>query len=235
MTVCLQGGGEFSVGCRGMDRELLALSDGPVVVTALAGEVGRDYDTASRNGVRHLRALGAADVVAAPDVREEPVQALRVLRAARMIVLPGGSPSRLLTALTASPVGLILKELLDGGGVVMGASAGAMVLCEWTVLPDRRGPGAGPLVARGLGIVSGSLVVPHWSGGSSRGDWLSAVRDQVPDQIEILGLPEESGLLITDTVTAVGQSPTRLVTHDRDLVPGQVWSGRLPLIPRSAR
>jgi cyanophycinase-like exopeptidase len=234
VTVCLQGGGEFSVGCAPMDRALLALTDGPIVVTALAGEVGRDYLTASENGRRHLRALGAQDVTVPPVVREQPVEALRALRAARCIVLPGGSPSRLLTALTVTPVGLILKELLDAGGVVMGASAGAMVLCEWTVLPDRRGPAAGPLVTRGLGIVGGALVVPHWSGGSSRGEWLRAVRDQVPDPLEVLGLPEESGLLITDTVTAVGQSATRLVTHERDLEPGQVWAGRLPLIPRSA-
>jgi hypothetical protein len=41
-----------------MDAELLRRAGGPVVVTALAGAVGREYRTANDNGVRHFRALG---------------------------------------------------------------------------------------------------------------------------------------------------------------------------------
>jgi cyanophycinase-like exopeptidase len=224
VTVLLEGGGEFSPGCRAMDKALLDRVDGPVVVTALAAEVGGDYRTATANGVSHFRALGASDVLAAPDVREDAAEALRVLRTARLLVLPGGSPSRLLTALTASPVGRIVTDLLDTGGSVMGASAGAMVLCPWTVLPDRRGP-QGPGIARGLGAVPGVLVVPHWSGGSSRGDWLRAVKEGVPAEVHVLGLPEESGVLVEDGVlTAVGRHATRLVGEDRDLPVGRTWS-----------
>ncbi len=207
MTVCLQGGGEFSVDCRDMDRAVLDLVDGPVVVTALAGAPGREYRTAGDNGVRHYRALGATAVVA-PDVREQPVEALEVLRTARLVVLPGGSPARLLTALRTSPVGALLTALLDAGGVVSGASAGAMVLGAWTVLPERRGR-SGVGITRGLGIVPGVLVIPHWSGGSSRGDWLRAVDAEVPDDVQVLGLPEESGVLVSGAeYTAVGERDT---------------------------
>lgn len=222
--VCLQGGGEFSDGCRDMDADLVARSSGPVVVSALAGEVGRDYATATANGVAHFRAVGAAEVSAAPDVREDPEGALAVLRTAGLLVLPGGSPSRLLSALTETPVGALLVELVAAGTTVMGASAGAMVLCSWTVLPDRRGAGA-VSVGRGLGLLPGLLVVPHWSGGSSRGDWLRAVRDQVQDDVEVLGLPEESGVVVEGrTLTAVGQGPCRLVTSGQDLPVGRSWS-----------
>jgi hypothetical protein len=108
----------------------------------------------------------------------------------------------------------------------MGASAGAMVLCAWTVLPDRRGP-TGLAVAPGLGVVPGALVIPHWSGGSSRGDWLRAIKDSVPDDITVLGLPEESGVFVEDgVVTAVGQLPTRLWTEERDLPLGDSWRVR---------
>lgn len=224
MTVCLQGGGEFSPGCRSMDLALLEHVDGPIVVTALAGEVGQDYRTASDNGVRHFRALGASGVVAAPDVREQPVEALAVLRTAELLVLPGGSPSRLLTALTASPVGQLIRELLERGGSVMGASAGAMVLCPWTVLPDRRGP-QGMAIVPGLAVVDGVLVVPHWSGGSSRGDWLRSIDDGLPDGVQVIGLAEESGVLVEDGVlTAVGKAPMALVGLDREVPVGQSWS-----------
>jgi cyanophycinase-like exopeptidase len=220
--VCLQGGGEFSPGCRAMDLALLARVDGPVVVTALAGEVGRDYRTATANGVRHFRSLGA-DAVAAPDAREDPAGAVEALSAARLLVLPGGSPSRLLAALLGTPVGALVAALLADGGAVMGASAGAMVLCSWTVLPDRRGPG-GPSVEAGLGLVEDLLVVPHWSGAPGRGDWLQAVEQGVPEGVHVLGLAEESGVMLEDgVITAVGQTRATLVGQQRDLPLGESW------------
>ena len=223
MTVCLQGGGEFSVGCRGMDADLVRRAGGRVVVTALAGAPGSDYDTATANGVRHFRAVGAPDVVGAPDARSDPKAAAELLRTARLLVLPGGSPSRLLAALRATPVGDIVATLLEDDAVVMGASAGAMVLCPWTVLPDKRTSG-GLAVETALGLVPDVLVIPHWSGGSSRGDWLRAIEAAVPEGAQVLGIPEESGVLVEDEVlTAVGVSATRLVTEGRDLAPGETW------------
>jgi cyanophycinase len=223
-VLCLQGGNEFAPGCRDMDTDLLRRAGGgPVVVAALAGAEGREYRTAGDNGVRHFRALGAGDATVAPDVREDPEGALAALRRARLLVLPGGSPSRLLEVLQRTPVGALLAELLDDGVVVMGSSAGAMVVCEWTVLPDRRGP-RGTAVVRGLGLVPGIVVVPHWSGGSSRGEWLRAVDETVPSGVHVVGLPEESGVLVQDgELTAVGANPTALVTEGRELPVGQSW------------
>lgn len=221
-TVCLQGGGEFGPGCRGMDAELVRRAAGPVAVTALAAEPGADYRTGTDHGVQHFRGLGAT-AVAVPDVRDDPAGALRALDGVRLLVLPGGSPSRLLAALRDSPVGQRAADLVADGGVVMGASAGAMVLCGWTVLPDRSGP-HGMAVVPGLGVVDGVLVVPHWSGGGSRGDWLRAIGAEVPEDTVVLGLPEQSGVLVHGgALTAVGQSPTRLVGQERDLPPGTTW------------
>ncbi|MCU1594161.1 MAG: hypothetical protein JWO12_1553 [Frankiales bacterium] len=209
------------MGCRAMDKRVLELAGGLVVVTALAAEPGGRYRAATDNGVRHLRALGAT-VAGAPDVREDPAGALSALGAARLVVLPGGSPSRLLTALRTTPVGQLLIDLVAAGGTVMGASAGAMVLGSWTVLPDRPGP-SGMAVVEGLGLVD-VLVIPHWSGGSSRADWLRAVRQGMPGAVPVLGLPEESGVLVEDgKVTAVGQAPTALVNEERDLPLGETW------------
>lgn len=211
--VCLQGGGEFSAGCREMDALLLERAGGPVVVSALAGAVGREHDTANGNGVRHFRALGA-EVEAAPDVRTEPDAALAVLRRARLLVLPGGSPSRLLGLLQTTGVGDVVRDLLAYGGVVAGSSAGAMVLCGWTVRPDR-----GPDVVPGLGLVPDTLVLPHWSGG--REDWLRVVRGAVPRETVLLGIPEESGVLVDGTtLTGVGQAGASLLGQDTVLEVG---------------
>lgn len=225
--VCLQGGAEFRPGCRPMDARVVrrASSDGRparVVVTALAGAPGREAQTAERHGVEHYRGLGA-EAVAAPDARSDPDGALEALAGADLVVLPGGSPSRLLDALNDTPVGAWLVGAVHAGTAVSGSSAGAMVLCAWTVLPDHAGPD-GIAVEPGLGVVQGAVVVPHWSGGGSRGDWLRAVAAAVPAGTQVLGLPEESGVLVLDrSLTAVGRAPVRLVDAERDLAPGQSW------------
>jgi cyanophycinase-like exopeptidase len=225
-VICLQGGGEFSAACRSMDAELVRRAPGRVVVSALAGAPGSDYDTATSNGVRHFRALGAAEVLRAPDARADPAAALELVATARLLVLPGGSPSRLLTALTGTGMGDAVAALLADGGAVMGASAGAMVLCPWTVLPDRGGAG-GPLVEVGLGLTPDLLVVPHWTGDSARRGWLRAIDATVPAGVTVLGIPESSGVLVEgDQLMAMGVSPTRLLSAARDLAPGDTW--RLP-------
>jgi cyanophycinase-like exopeptidase len=222
-VLCLQGGAEFGADCRAMDADLLVRAGGgPVVVTALAGAQGREYRTAGENGVRHFRDLGATDATVAPDVREDAEGALSALRRARLLVLPGGSPSRLLEVLQATAVGALVGERLADGGVVLASSAGAMVLCEWTVLPDRRTPGGGVCVERGLGLVPGLLVLPHWSGSEGRGDWLRSIEATVPSGVQVVGLPEESGVLVEDgALTAVGSASAELVTEGRVLGLGQ--------------
>ena len=220
--VCLQGGGEFSPGCRPMDAELVRRAPGRVVVSALAGTVGGDYRTATDNGVRHFRSVGADDVVAAPDVREDPDGALAALASADLLVLPGGSPARLLEALTGTGAGQVVADRLAAGALVMGSSAGAMVLGAWTVLPDRKGA-SGMQVVRGLDLVPGVLVVPHWSGRSSRDDWLQAIEAEVPTDVVVLGIPEESGVLVDGAGrTAVGRTATTLVREQRELALGVV-------------
>ena len=219
-AVCLQGGNEFSPRCREMDAQLVEGLDGPVVVTALAGEIGSDYRRATDNGVRHFRSLTDLEVIAAPDVRQQPAEALAALRSARLVVLPGGSPGRLLAALTdtfeGTDVATLLGQLLAAGGRVMGSSAGAMVLGPWTVLP-----GLHPGVAPGLGLVP-VVVVPHWKG--ERRPWLRALDKGIPPETTVLGIPEESGVLVqAGVLTAVGQGSTRLVRQERDLAVSESW------------
>ena len=218
-VVCLQGGAEFGTACREMDLEVLRRAgDGPVVVTALAGASGREYDTATAHGVAHYRSLGATDVVGAADARSDRDEALAVIRSAALLVLPGGSPARLLAALRGTGVGDAVHALLAAGRVVSGASAGAMVLCAWTLLPER----GAPELVEGLGAVPRSVVLPHFTG-SSR--WLDGVHDALPVDVVALGLPECAGVLAEGaeraTVTAVGAAPTQLLgARDAVLVVG---------------
>jgi hypothetical protein len=92
------------------------------------------------------------------------------------------------------------------------------------VLPDKRTSGA-LAVEPALALVPDVVVVPHWSGGSSRGDWLRAIEAAVPAGAQVLGIPEESGVLVEDEVlTAVGVGATRLLSAGRDLSSGESWA-----------
>jgi cyanophycinase len=209
--ICLQGGAEFGPQCRTMDAELIALAAerraGPVVIATLAGAPGREYDIAGANGVRHFTGLGA-EAVSAPDARSEPAAAEVAWRSASLLVLPGGSPARLLTALRATGFDRLLLELLDGGTAVMGASAGAMVLCARTWLPERGS------IEDGLDLIPDVLVLPHWDSRRSAPKGLG-------DGVSVLGIPEQSGVL------CVGGSPLRSMGATPSAVIGPDGSRRL--------
>jgi cyanophycinase-like exopeptidase len=204
--VCLQGGAEFGPACREMDAALVERAarerPGPVVIAPLAGAPGREHDRAGANGVRHFTALGATALVA-PDARTDPRAAEVAWRQASLLVLPGGSPSRLLDALRTTELDTLVHELLAEGCVVMGASAGAMVLCGRTWLPDRGS------IVDGLGVVPDHLVLPHWDG-----------RRPMPDQpgagVRGLGVPEQSGVLVEDgaPLWSVGARDSALLGQD---------------------
>ncbi len=202
--ICLQGGREFTEPCREMDAEVLDRSgagsgDRPVAVLAGAARVGQDYRGASGRAATHYRSLGAL-VEVVPDPREDLDAALAALHDdIGLLVLPGGSPSALIDVLlgTTPGVGTRLLELHRAGSALSGASAGAMVLAEFCVLPDRGRDGR-TAVTDGLGLVEG-LVLPHWHPGTER--W------QLPAEVDLWGLPECGGVLVDgDGVTeAVGQ------------------------------
>jgi hypothetical protein len=178
-----------------MDRAVLALTGpGPVVVLASAAAQGREYATAGRNAVGYYTGLGA-EALAAPDPREDLLGAVEAIRTAALVVLPGGSPTRLAEALVETALGAAVAA----APVISGASAGAMVLCSTTVLPDIA---EHPLVP-GMGVVPDCLVIPHFAG-SLR--WIEPGRD---GPRLVLGLPECSGVIITDrTFTAAGARAT---------------------------
>ncbi|HUR13498.1 MAG TPA: Type 1 glutamine amidotransferase-like domain-containing protein [Mycobacteriales bacterium] len=209
--VCLQGGGEFSAACHDMDAAILERAPGPVAVVALAARPGAEHDRAAAHGVSHFRRLGA-DAFVVPDPRAQGARdgdAARALEGVGLVVLPGGSPSRLLSALITTGLDDALRTHVAAGGAVMGASAGAMVLGTWTVLPEE-----GPSLAPGLGIAAGLVVVPHWRG--AREEWLAVIGEGL-----VLGLPEESGVIVEDgRMTAVGVRDVRLVRERADLSVG---------------
>ncbi len=203
----LQGGAEMQPACREMDLELLDLApDGDVVVVLGAATPGADHDRATGRARRYYGALTSRAVVVAPHPQVDLDGCLAAVAAAGAVVLPGGSPSRLHEGLHEQDgrLGGLLLQLHQDGVALSGSSAGAMVLCDRTVLPERRRV-AGPAVADGLGLLPG-LAMVHDDGGD-RG-WSDPDDPDGPRW----GLPEAGGvLLVDDALRAVGQGSPRLL------------------------
>ena len=236
---CLQGGAEFSDACRGMDTLVLERSPGgPVVILAAAVDPGAGYEAAGTNALRYYRSLGVDDVHVAPDPRADRDAAAALVEQAALLVLPGGSPHRLLDALCGDDGGqsalgrLVVRRNADGMAL-SGASAGAMVLARHCLLPGRRFT-----VRPGLGLTPGA-VLPHYSSGDDDADsawvggWAGRARDLAGPEAVLLGLPECSGLLFGGTrVQAVGAAASTILSgaHERRVEPGEVlpatpWQG----------
>ena len=210
-AICLQGGREFTPDCVEMDRSVVELTpNGDTVVLAGAARIGDDYAGACRRAAAHYASFGV-EAVPVPDPRTDERAALDVLADdIALVILPGGSPAGLLAVLAdpdsdeLTPVGARVVDLHRAGTVISGASAGAMVLCEQTAMPERR-LRRGPSTRPALGLVEG-LAIPHWSPEGST--W------KVPDDLALWGLPECGGVIVDQhSVVAVGEgAPSRRIS-----------------------
>lgn len=153
-----------------------------------------------------------------------------LLAGADLVHLPGGDPGRLLAILDGSTAWRAILAAVARGAVLAGASAGAMVLAEWTWTPGGW--------RRGLGLVRGVVVVPH-AERVARTGWAGTFGGRVPaaaEPIERLGLDERTGVL--SEVGADGGCRWRVIgtgsahwSPDAQVPPVHATAGELLLLP----
>ncbi len=162
--LALVGGGEFTDGCS-FDTTLLEAAGGDARTEVLVLPTGAAYEHPQRAveaATGWFDALGAdargLDVLNRADAHD-PAN-VDAVRAARFVYLVGGSPMHLRSVLKDSPVWDALVQAWDGGAVVAGSQAGAMVLCDPMVDPR------GGAFTVGLALVENLAVITqhdHWS------------------------------------------------------------------------
>ena len=181
-NVALVGGDEFRAGCEDMDRAILSATGVQitrllVVPTAAANE---NPARAASNGVDYFSRLGAAAsalmVLDARHANDERL--LAPLDAADVIYYTGGSPSHLLATLAGSLLLDKTMRALDRGAVVVGSSAGAMVMGSWMRFRDW---------TEALSIVPGVATLPHHD--DSEPDVVAAaLAISAPSDLDVLGI-----------------------------------------------
>lgn len=194
----LVGSGEFTRAMEEVDREILAtLPPNPRVVilpTAAGGEDPHDW---AMRGVDHFRRLGArADglMVLNWSDADDPAHADEVARA-NLVYMSGGKPARLLSAIEGSALFRSMLLVRRNGGWIVGSSAGAMVLGDWTLV---HAPGSGdgtPTVwTIGLGILQGTAVVPHYDFWEEA----DALAAEIEGSCTVFGIAEDTAVLLDE-------------------------------------
>ncbi len=230
-TIALVGSGEYLPPMEPVDRWLLQRVPGPPHVVSLptaAGAEGRARVNYWMDlGVSHFQRLGAqAEGVPVIDrASAEDSGCAQRIREANFVYLSGGKPNYLYDTLAGTAVWGAILEVLNGGGVLAGCSAGAMV-CGQRAVPRGRHPG--------FNLLPGAVIIPHY-------DELPHC-DELPVRVASLlkvWLARRATLVGIDGNTALAVSQL----HKDEIPPGSTpaihrtieRSAREPLVPTALR
>jgi cyanophycinase len=191
----LNGGDEFRPGNEPQDRELVAAAGpGPAYVVPTAARRQRP-EMAVGTARAWFAGLGVELEELPVYTRSDAASSELVARAAGagLLYLTGGDPGLLAQTLRGTGVWEGMVEAWEGGAALAGSSAGAMALCQWTLVMARwpRHEQRRPVEA--LGLVPGTAVLPHFERMGSR--WTV---DTAPDGLVLLGIDERTGAVWSD-------------------------------------
>lgn len=189
--LALVGGDEFEPGNEPQDELLVrAAGGGPAYVLATAARRQRP-ELAVANAIRWFGTLGL-EIEELPALRRSDLrsaEAVERARAGRFFYLVGGDPGLVPTILEGTPVWDAIVQAWRDGAALGGSSAGAMGLCEWTLLRERLPGDERRRFAPGLGLVPGVAVLPHFQTFGHR--WAPGAREGRDDAV-LLGLDERT-------------------------------------------
>jgi cyanophycinase len=166
----LVGSGEFTPAMEAIDRDLLAATGRArprvAILPTASWPDGEDAFVGwLERGRAHFAALGAevegVELRTRPDALDEAC--VQAIGEADLVYLSGGKPDHLLEVLDGTPAAAALRAVHLRGGVVVGCSAGAMVLAARQ--PRLRGHSFLRVPAGwrdALGLVDGVAVLPHY-------------------------------------------------------------------------
>lgn len=187
----LNGGDEFHPGNEPQDELLRdAAGDRPALILATAAADAPE--TAVRSAQRWFGGLGLAVRELRVRTRSEAVsrEMASAAAGAGLFYIVGGDPGRVAKVLRRSVVWDAIVAAWRGGAALAGSSAGAMALCEWTLVRHsfpghtRRRPDPA------LGLVPGTAVLPHYNTFGER--WIPSAQETLGADTLLIGLDERT-------------------------------------------
>jgi cyanophycinase len=204
-ALALVGSGEYTAAMETTDQHLLATLGGPaharvaLIPTASALEEGQPQRWNAMGAV-HFTRLGAqqtAPLALLTPADADDAELLRALEQQNFFYFSGGNPAYLVATFDGTRAWATIRSRWLAGAVVAGCSAGAMMLgAALPNLRELRGGGP-PRWERGLELVSGIAVLPHfdrlrlWLGEARLAELIAAA----PPAITVVGIDEDTALV----------------------------------------
>jgi cyanophycinase len=190
--LALVGGDEWTEGCT-FDATLLKASGGVDVLVLPTAAAYQHPERVALRAAEWFSGLGAnveALMVVDRSSAEDPGMAAAVAKAT-FIYLAGGSALHLKAVLKNSATFAALRAAWEGGAVVAGSAAGAMVLTDPMVDPR------GGALTLGLGLVDQLAVVPHYGDETDdlHGQKFERTVAMAPAVLPVVGIPARTALL----------------------------------------
>jgi cyanophycinase len=188
----LAGGAEFGGRMSEPDLHAIELAggfDAPICILPTAAAPDHNHKRAGNNGVRWFQSLGArnvfaVDVIDSASANDSSLAAS--IRTSRLIYLLGGFPRHLGKTLANSACWRAALDAYEGGAVIAGSSAGAMVLCKHYYDPYEK------KLLRGLNLIPNACVLPHHNNfGKS---WANQLIQLLPN-VTLIGIDERTGMV----------------------------------------
>lgn len=214
--IVLLGGGEHRRPCVAIDRWILERvgHPRPRVAVIPAASTAATLPSTAALARSYWSALGVHVRVVVPS-RTCTSQHDDALAAADVVVLTGGVPGRVITALGASPVWDAVLDRWRAGAVLSGSSAGAIALFAWRLALRVPNP---LLVVPGLGPLDGHVCVPHFDRfvgrHPARRRWAQAATRRLAG-LGVVGIDEATALVVDGPrMHVLGQGAVTFVDRD---------------------
>ncbi len=206
--VGLVGSGEFTSTTSEIDQLLLEGRPPRAVIipTASALDGSKTFQRWLQLGESHFLSLGVEPVsvpVADRAHAEDPEIAARIAGAG-LIYFSGGDPEHLCETLRGTAVWAAVVDAWEAGAALAGCSAGAMMMGSQTRSPRKA------YFTDALNIFDDLVVLPHFNRlNAFRPGMAEQVVSSAPDGTTVLGVDEDTGLVLTDSgwqVVGLGQA-----------------------------
>ena len=216
--IALLGGDEFTPDCKAVDASLIAtLKQQKPKIAIVPTAIGHlKPQIAVNNAISYFAHLGATAYGVAIHNKSNAnnLSLTSELLHADAIYLTGGDPLYLLRSIENSLFLSTLFDMLSSGRLIIGSSAGAMVLCESMQVP----PGQGDIVP-GLNLVPNLRVLPHYENLSNdfvSGTHYKNTESSVRRSTTLLGIDSRTALFIDGNVCNVLGSGCVTVIDDKN-------------------
>lgn len=189
----LNGGDEFHPGNEPQDRLLAAAAGrGPAYVVPTAAARQRP-DLAVRHAQDWFAALGLRveelPVLKPSDAQREDL--VDKAAEAGVFYLVGGDPGLVVSVLRGSPVWNAMVEAWHQGAALAGSSAGAMALCQWTLIRKQWPNHSVRKYKDALGVLPKTAFLPHFDTFGQR--WVDSAEEETPiPDVVLLGVDERT-------------------------------------------